>query len=318
MWHRILCCGDIINNGTIENLGALYTDIIVRGNCTISGNGIWSNLDFEIFRGTTNLTTSFETRNFTCSNGAVFNPGGILNTVTTTENLHNLGTINADSTHHWYIGKDYSGSGYFNTGTGARGGGVYFNGSADSHISGLPAFCNLSVEKTGGATTYLDTDLDVSYAVYLNSGNLDINGHTLTSPYCTIYDNLINNTGIINATINGPYFHSGSNYTCNAGVINSAGEIKFHDGSTEAITGGTIYVEGLFAAFSDNFTPTGGTIVFDGSVSSLIQGSPAFFDMSVAKNNSNTWAQDDFSITNSLNLVSGAFYPGEHTITIGE
>ena len=305
--------GDIINNGTIENLGALYTDIVVRDNCTISGNGIWSNLDFEILSGTTTLTTSFETRSFSCLSGAVFNnTGSILNTITTTKDLYNGGTINVGST--WYIGGNYSGSGTFNAGTSA----VYFNGSTDSHISDSPTFYNLAVEKTGGATTYLDTDLDVSHALYLYSGNLDINGHTLTSQYCTIYDHLINNTGIIDATVNGPYFHSGSNYTCNAGVINSTGEIKFHDGSTETITGGTIYAGDLFADYYGNFTPTGGTVIFDGSSSSLIQGSPDFYDMSVAKNSSTTRSASDFVVINSLNLVSGTFYPGDHTITVGE
>jgi len=303
--------GDIINNGTIENLGASYTDIIVRDNCTISGNGTWSNLDFEILSGTTNLATSFDTRYFSCSSGGVFNAGG--NPITTTKDLYNGGTINAGNT-HWYVGEDYSGTGYFNGGTSV----VEFNGSTSSGIYDSPTFYTLDVNKTGGASTWLLDDLNVSYKVYAHGGTLVLDGHDLTASESHIYSNL-SNSGTFTLTGSGLFFYNGSNYLCSAGVIDSAGHVKFLSGSTETVTGGTIYLAGDFIASSSNFTPSGGTVVFDGSGASGIYGSPIFFDLSVVKSGVDTvLGQADFTTANALNLVSGIFLPNGFAITVGE
>ncbi|MEA1923892.1 MAG: hypothetical protein U9N63_14715, partial [Pseudomonadota bacterium] len=253
----------------------------------------------------------------TCSNlnvlsGAVFNTGS--NTITTADIL-NYGTINAGSS-HWYTKGDYHGGGTFNAGTSE----VDFIGVYYAYIWGSPIFYDLDINKTNGTKTVLLSDVNVSRWVFTHSGDLDINGHTLTSNLCDIYgDNLINNTGTFILTGNGPYFHDGSNYICSAGVIDSVDNIEFQIGSTETISGGTIYLEGDFTAYDGNFTPTGGAVVFDGSGSSYINGSPDFFDMSVAKDSdSTTYGHSDFTVTNSLNLVSGRFDPNDYTVTIGK
>ena len=304
--------GNIINNGTIQSDGTSSLDIYIENDCTISGGGSWSNLDFVINSGTTNLATFLETGYFNLASGAVFNTGN--NTITTLDTI-NYGTINAGST-HWYIGRNYMGTGIFNAGKSE----VDFHGSFYSNVYGSPTFYILDVNKTGLVATHLKTDVDVSHHVFTHGGNLFLDGYILTSDNCDIYgDNLINNDGTFILTGNGPYFHSGSNYTCSAGVINSAGNIWFQDGSTEDITGGTIYLEGNFTATGGNFTPTGGTVVFDGSGTSYIYGSPDFFDMSVAKDSGSiTRGDSDFTVTNSLKLVSGTFYPNGYTVTIGE
>ncbi len=303
--------GNIINNGTIQNLGALYTDIIVRGDCTISGNGNWLDLDFEIGTSTTNLVTSFETRSFTCSRRAVFNTGG--NTITTTKGLYNSGTINAGNT-HWCLGGSYLGElGIFNAGTSV----VDLNGSFNSEIYDSPTFYVMDVNKFGGAIVWLLDDLDVSYKVNVYGGTLLLYRHSLSAAESHIYS-ILNNQGVLTLTGSGLFFYSGANYLCSIGEIDSAGHVKFMGGSDETITGGTISLEGDFVATNGNFTPSGGTVVFDGSSESGIYGSPSFFDMSVDKSAAVTFAEADFSVTNSLSLVSGIFEPNGYTVTVGE
>ena len=303
--------GNIINDGTIQSNGAHFSDIEIESDCTISGGGSWIDLFFNIY-GTTNLTTSLATESIQCLSTAVFNTGG--NTITTSGNLYNLGTINAGTT-HWYIGGNFSGSGTFNAGASE----VDFNGSADSHISGSPIFYDLDINKTSGATTYLDTDVDVLYKLYAHSGILDINGHALTSADSYIYGNLINDTGTFTITGNELYFLSGSNYICSAGVVNCTGDIYFDGGSSETISGGTISLAGSFFADGSNFTPTGGSVVFKGKSGAGIGGSPDFFDLAVEKSLGSTiFGMADFTVVNSLDIVSGVFDPNGYTVTVGE
>jgi hypothetical protein len=197
------------------------------------------------------------------------------------------------------------------------GGWVYFDGSSDSTIYGSPTFFEVDCNKSGGASVYLAADA-AAYDTDLYGGNFDVNGYTLTTQYLDLWGgNLIINSGSCIVTNTGPYIRPGAVLTMSAnGVLDSAGSVWFISGSSEAISGGSIYVEGWFEATAGDFTPTGGTVCFDSHYFSGIYGSPSFYNLRVNKSaGGSTYLYGDISAY-AVNIDAGNLDINGRTATV--
>jgi hypothetical protein len=161
-------------------------------------------------------------------------------------------------------------------------------------------------------------DLEVTYHTHLY-GYLDINSYTMNTLYFDVYDELIiDSGGTVNITGNGPYFHSAGSLTMNSGSeLNSEQHIQFQTGSTENVSGGEIFLEGSFTDANNIFSPTGGSVTFDGSSASSIIGPTAFYDLNIDKTGATVTANSSFSIIHDLEINSGVLDPDVNAIEIG-
>ncbi|UCG16928.1 MAG: hypothetical protein JSV19_02615 [Phycisphaerales bacterium] len=250
----------------------------------------------------------------------IIDPGGVVNMDSTTatllvdEDLTIDGTLDCTGyAPQIYVGEDFNLSGTFNAGSSY----VYFDGSLPSYIYGSPTFYRLDPDKTGGAYIYLGADTGAQWA-WGHGGNLDVNGHTLTTQYMDVEtSNFIIDSGSCIVTGNGPYFHSGGILTMGSGgVLDSAGNIQFQSGASEAITGGTIYLEDNFTATAGNFTPTGGTVYCDGASTSYIYGSPTFYRLDCNKTvGAYTYLSADAGVSHVTYVHGGNLDVNGYTLT---
>jgi len=163
-------------------------------------------------------------------------------------------------------------------------------------------FYNFYVEPTASAALYdCLYDLEVTNITYLHD-NLFTNSYTMNSSYFLVYDGgtlVINSGGTVNVKGNGPYFHNGSALTMySGGELNSANCIWFESGSSVYVSGGDIFLEGDFTDGDNIFSPTSGSVTFDGSSNSNIYGTPAFYDLNIDKTSDIVFADSPISITN--------------------
>jgi len=183
-------------------------------------------------------------------------------------------------------------------------------------------FNQINVETGANAALFSCTyDLEATYQVQVFGGILDINSFTINSSYFDVWDDgslIIDSGGTLNVPSNGPYFHDMASLTMSSGSeINSALNVRFNLGTSENISGGDIFLEGDFTDADNIFTPTGGSVTFDGSISRYIYGSTAFFDLNINKTGATVYADSPFSINNNLVISSGALDPNDNTIDIG-
>ncbi|MCD4795912.1 MAG: hypothetical protein K8R49_01895, partial [Candidatus Cloacimonetes bacterium] len=162
-------------------------------------------------------------------------------------------------------------------------------------------------------------DLEVTYSTNLY-GPLDINSYTMNTLYSNVYSGgefIIDSGGTVNVTGNGPYFSSGGSLTMISGSeLNSELNIRFYTGSTENVSGGEIFLEGSFTDQNNIFSPTGGSVTYDGSSASSIIGPTAFYDLNIAKTGATVTANSSFSMTNDLEITSGALTLNGNTVDV--
>jgi hypothetical protein len=143
-------------------------------------------------------------------------------------------------------------------------------------------FYNFYIEDGANARMYDCTyDLD-AFQVRID-GSFNLNGFTVNADYADVSGTLTIPSGTLNVTVNGPYFQDGSMLTMSGGYLNGYESIRFLSGSTENVTGGTITLDKDFYNEFGVFTPTGGTFIFEGSISSDIIGPTTFYNLSVNK-----------------------------------
>jgi len=224
---------------------------------------------------------------------------------------------------HFYVERIYLYNGCQFNGTGGIVN-VYNNGPNPQNYFKIndpdSYFYNFYVES--GANAYLSDcsyDLEVTNTTYLHD-TLFTNSYTMNSSYFLVYDGgtlVINSGGTVNVKGNGPYFHNGSALTMySGGELNSANCIWFESGSSVYVSGGDIFLEGDFTDGDNIFSPTSGSVTFDGSSNSNIYGTPAFYDLNIDKTSDTVFADSPISITNDLELITGVLDPQNNTVTI--
>jgi hypothetical protein len=127
-------------------------------------------------------------------------------------------------------------------------------------------FYNFLVDSGASAALYNCSNNLTAYYTILN-GSLDINSYTMNATYFEVHDELIiDSGGTVNIIGNGPYFSSGGSLTMISGSeLNSEQNIRFYTGTIENVSGGEIYVAEDFSDYNEIFSPTGGSVTFDGS-----------------------------------------------------
>ncbi len=162
-------------------------------------------------------------------------------------------------------------------------------------------------------------DLDVTHTTNLY-GLLDVNSYTMNTIYSNVYDGgdlIIDSGGTVNVTGNGPYFFSGGSLTMiSDSELNSEQNIRFYIGSIENVSGGEIYIAEDFTDYDEIFSPTGGSVTFDGSSASSISGPTAFYNLNIDKTGATVTANAPFSMYD-LVINSGVLDPGVNAIEIG-
>ncbi|MCK4654925.1 MAG: M6 family metalloprotease domain-containing protein, partial [Candidatus Cloacimonetes bacterium] len=177
------------------------------------------------------------------------------------------------------------------------------------------------VETGANAALYnCSYDLEVNYTTNLY-GPLDINSYTMNTLYSNVYDGcelIIDSGGTVNVTGNGPYFQNGGTLTMESGSeLNCEQHIRFYSGSTENVSGGEIFVAEDFLDANEIFSPTGGSVTFDGSSASLINGTIAFYDLYIDKTGATVTANSPLGITHDLVINSGVLDPDVNAIEVG-
>ena len=172
-----------------------------------------------------------------------------------------------------------------------------------------------------GASVALNScsyDLDVSYAAQIR-GLLDINSYIMNVQYFDVYENgnlIIDSGGLVNVTVNGPYFHSTGSLTMVSGSeLISASNIQFQTGSIENVSGGDITLQGSFTNYDEIFTPTGGSVIFGGSSAASIIGTTAFHDLNISKAGATVTSNAPFSMYDLL-INSGILDPGGNDVEV--
>ena len=162
-------------------------------------------------------------------------------------------------------------------------------------------------------------DLEVTQSTILYAP-FDVNSYTLNTTYMDVYtdgDLIIDSDGTVNVTGNGPYFHSdGSLSMVTGGELNCGGSIVFFTGSIENVSGGEILLEGNFTDNDEIFSPTGGSVTFDGSSASNIYGPTAFYDLNINKTGAGVIANSDFTVTKDFSINTGSFTLNGNEITV--
>jgi len=159
-----------------------------------------------------------------------------------------------------------------------------------------------------GVCNNLMIDPDVILVIW--DKTLTVNG-TLS-----FYGNLtINDGGIVNTSGDCNIYYEGSLEMVSGSELNCASDIWFTSGSVENVSGGEIYLEGDFKN-NDVFTPTGGTVIFDGNSNSYIMGSTTFYDLNVNRTGAAVYLASDINILNDLQIDNGTFDTNGHTVDI--
>ncbi|MCK4340938.1 MAG: hypothetical protein KAY37_04365 [Phycisphaerae bacterium] len=175
--------GNIANSGTIHSSGTYLDDVSIRGggSRTITG-GTFDGMGLGIYDGTTvtaNSNISTLAAFYPASGSATFNSNGY--TITISGHLYNdAAAINAGSS-TWNIGGNYthySSVGTLNADTST----FCFDGGGTSYVYDSPTFYYLRVNKSGGAYTYLGSNVSAR-EIYVDAGRLDANGHNVTTTH---------------------------------------------------------------------------------------------------------------------------------------
>lgn len=273
-----------VNGNPLYNLGVLT----VAGNLDIGD-------DFFLNSGSTvNLSGTISIGNTTGWHGQAY---------------HNAGSIFNQTAGHYYAESIVLANGSQFNGTGGITH-IYVHDFASNNNIEIDDpdsyFYRLNIESTANAALYnCSYDLDVTYSTYLY-GALNVGTFVMNSTYMDVYNTMtLGSGGTVNVTSNGPYIHSGGTLSMVAGALmNSAGNIQFQSGSAENISGGEIYIEENFYDFGNYFSPTGGSVIFDGSSTTTVFGPTVFYDLIVnktAKDNS----VNPISIVEKANADSG-------------
>ena len=210
--------------------------------------------------------------------------------------------------------------------------GSQFNGTGGTthmYVNGHVLNNNIEIDDPDSYFQYFDVNSGASAALYNCSydlttystylhGPLDINSYTMNSTYFDAYDVLtIDSGGTVNVTGNGPYFSSLGSLTMISGSeLNSNLHIRFYTGTTENVSGGDIFLAGSFTDANNIFSPTGGSVTFDGSSASSIIGPTAFYDLNIDKTGATVTASSAFSVTNNLDITSGALTLNGYTVDV--
>jgi len=178
-------------------------------------------------------------------------------------------------------------------------------------------FYRFAASATNAELHDCDYDLEVTDVLQLWSP-FDVNSYEINAKYINIYNELIiDSGGIVNTTNSNAYFRSGSTLTMVYGSeLNSALGIRFYAGSTENVSGGEIYLEGDFVNESSIFTPTGGSVTFDGTSPSTIIGTTAFYDLTINKSGAIVSSNSPFGMLHDLLINSGVLDPGDNIIEV--
>ncbi|HHE37191.1 MAG TPA: hypothetical protein ENL20_01290, partial [Candidatus Cloacimonetes bacterium] len=240
--------------------------------------------------------------------------------------LHYSGSTFNQTAGHYYVESIYLQNGSQFNGTGGRTH-IYvddFSGDNSVEIDDPDSYF-YSFQVDIGASALLfscDYDLEVTYDTDLN-GPLDINSFTMNSQYFDVFNEgelIIDSGGTVNVTGNGPYFHDGGSLTMNSGSeLNSELHILFQTGSIENVSGGDIFLGSSFSDADDIFSPTGGSVTFDGSSTSYIYGTTAFYDLNIDKTGANTvFLNSDCVVTNDLTITEGELTLNGYELTVDD
>jgi len=210
--------------------------------------------------------------------------------------------------------------------------GSQFNGTGGTthmYVNGHVLNNNIEIDDPDSYFQYFDVNSGANAALYNCSydlttystylhGPLDINSYTMNSTYFDAYDVLtIDSGGTVNVTGNGPYFSTSGSLTMISGSeLNSNLHIRFYTGTTENVSGGDIFLAGSFTDANNIFSPTGGSVTFDGSSASSIIGPTAFYDLNIDKTGATVTASSAFSVTNNLDITSGALTLNGYTVDV--
>ena len=143
---------------------------------------------------------------------------------------------------------------------------------------------------------------------------------TLTTSFMDSYDNgsCTVSDGLIDVIENGPYFHDSSTFTLSGGMVDSAGSIRFYEGSAATVTNGIIHLAEDFESVNGNFSADGGEVLIDGYLNSDIEGDPSFFNLTLNKDDASDYcfALGNFTVSNALDIHRGVFDPDGYTVTV--
>ena len=237
--------------------------------------------------------------------------------------LHNAGSTFNQTAGNYYVEsiRLYDGSQFNGTGGITH---MYVNGHVLNNNIEIDDpdsyFYNFYVDSgANAALSGCSYDLDVIYTTNLY-GPLDINSYTMNTLYSNVYGGgefIIDSGGTVNVTGNGPYFQSTSSLTMISGSeLNSNLHIRFYTGSIENVSGGEIFIAGDFSDYNEIFSPTGGSVTFDGSSASSVIGPTAFYDLNIDKTGATVTANSSFSVSNNLDITSGALTLNGFTVDV--
>jgi hypothetical protein len=196
---------------------------------------------------------------------------------------------------------------------------LYKQGTANStqniNIDDADSYFNYFYIDDGANARMYDCTYDLDASQFRIDGSFNLNGFTVTADYSDISGTLTMASGTFNVTVNGPYFQDGSLLTMSGGYLNGYESIRFLAGSAENVSGGTITLDKDFYNESGVFTPTGGTFIFEGSISSDIIEPTTFYNLSVNKTTTSFDAVEngtgnglgvDISVLGTLDIIDGS------------
>jgi subtilisin family serine protease len=305
--YTYACKSLTINSGATVTTNS--SDIYTYGDLTVDGT-LYIGDDFTLYSGSTVDLSG------TISIGLSAGYSG--------EAHHNTGSVFNQTGGNYHIESIHLASGSQFNGTGGITH-IFHNGYATNNNIEIDDpdsyFSSFYVDAGASAALYnCSYDLEVNWVTKLY-GLLDINTYTMNSAFCDVYSGgefIINSGGTVNITGNGPYFHDGGTLTMDSGnELNSGSNIRFYEGSTENVSGGEIFLAGSFTDYDEIFSPTGGSLTFDGGSLSYINGPTAFYNLNIDKTAATVTASSAFSIANDLVINSGVLDPANYTLEIG-